>query len=344
MQSTRRVALVRYLDGLPQPQDFEIVSEPMPRPGDGEFLVRNLFASIDPGTRSRLSQGPSYLPPLKLGDTVGAFNIGRIVESRHERFAPGELITWTCGWAEAGISDGRGYLARIEDQSVPLSAWIGVLGVPGLTAYFGLGRVARISAGETVVVTSAAGMVGATAAQIARLRGCRVVAVAGGSVKCAWLRDELGIEHVVDHKSAADLGDAVAACCPDGIDVLFDNVGNASVDAMLPLMRMNGRIVVSGQVGDYNLPPGQVHGIRNTRPFITRRVRMQGLVVFDDLREFPAAQAEMAAWLKAGQLRYREVRYQGIERAPQAFRDVFEGRDFGRHLVQLAPEPAVAGA
>ncbi|MEZ5726584.1 MAG: NADP-dependent oxidoreductase [Burkholderiaceae bacterium] len=343
-QTFRRVALARYLHGLPQADDFSILTEPLPQPSHGELLICNIYASIDPGTRARLSQGPSYLPPLKLGETVGAFNLGQVLESRNPRFAHGDLVTWTCGWAEAGISNGRGYLARITDRSVPLAAWIGVLGIPGLTAYFGLSRLGQIAAGETVVVTSAAGMVGATAAQIAKLRGCRVVAVAGGPVKCAWLRDELGIEQVVDHKAAADLGAAIAACCPDGVDVLFDNVGNASVDAILPLMRMNGRIVVSGQVGDYNLAGDQVHGIRNTRPFITHRVRMQGLVVFDDLREFPAAQAELAGWLKVGKLKYREVRYQGLEQAPRAFRDVFEGRDFGRHLLQLAPEPAGAAA
>ncbi|MBT3535087.1 MAG: NADP-dependent oxidoreductase [Rhodospirillaceae bacterium] len=237
------------------------------------------------------------------------------------------------------MSNGRGYFAKIEDWDLPLSAWIGVLGIPGLTAYFGLKRVAGIGAGETALVTSAAGMVGATAAQIAKILGCRVIGVAGGSVKCAWLRDELGLDAVIDYKTAGDLSTAINETAPEGIDILFDNVGNRFVDAILPLMRLNGRIVVSGQIGDYNLATKDIHGIKNTRAFITHRVRMEGLVVFDDRPQFSAAQAEMAAWIKAGKLIYREKIYEGIECAPQAFRDMFEGTYFGRHLVRLAPEP-----
>ena len=213
------------------------------------------------------------------------------------------------------------------------------MGVPGLTAYGGLKRVARIQGGEPGVVTSAAGMVGATAAQIAKIIGCQVIGVAGGAAKCNWLKDELGLEEAIDYKAVDDLGTAVAEAAPDGVDVLFDNVGNRFVDALLPWMRMNGRIVVSGQVGDYNLAPEDIHGITNTRVFITHRVRMEGLVVFDDIADFPAAQAEMAAWIKAGKLVYREKIYEGIENAPKAFRDVFEGTYFGRHLVQLADIP-----
>jgi NADPH-dependent curcumin reductase CurA len=338
-ETYRYVALARFVEGLPGPDDFNIETRPVPEPGEGEILVRNIYASMDPGSRSRLSQGPSYIPPLSLGDTVGAFNIGQVVASRNERYDEGDLLACTFGWSEMGLSNGRGYFAKITDREVPLSTWIGVLGVPGLTAYFGLKRVAEISEGKTVVVTSAAGMVGATAAQIAKILGCRVIGVAGGPVKCSWLTDELGLDAAIDYKAVDDLADAVRDACPDGVDILYDNVGNTSIDAILPLMNMNGRIVVSGQVGDYNLAPDAVHGIKNTRAFITHRVRMEGLVVFDDIRQFPAAQAEMAAWLKAGKLQYREKIYDGIESAPQAFRDVFEGKDFGRHLVRLAPEP-----
>ncbi len=335
----RRVALARYLDGLPKPDDFEIVEAAIPVPGDGEILVRNIYASMDPGTRSRLSPGPAYAPPIALGDTVGAFNIGVVEQSRHEKYTEGDLVNCSFGWAEYGVSNGRGYFAKIPDRDVPLSAWIGVLGVPGLTAYFGLKRVGEIDAGKTVVVTSAAGLVGATAGQIARNLGCRTVGVAGGPVKCAWLTDEAGFDAAIDYKAVDDLTEAVRAACPDGVDILYDNVGNTSVDAVLPLMNMRGRIVVSGQVGDYNLPAEAVHGIKNTRSFITHRVRMEGLVVFDDIRQFPDAQAEIADWLEAGRMIYREKIYQGIEQAPQAFRDVFEGKDFGRHLVQMGELP-----
>ena len=338
-ETYRCVVLARYIEGLPGPDDFRIETRPVPTPGDGEFLVKNIYASLDPGGRTRLSGEASYIPPLSIGDIAGAFNIGEVVATNNDAYGVGELLAGSFGWSEMGLSDGRGYLAKIPDWGLPLSTWIGVLGVPGLTAYFGLQRVARIKAGETVVVPSAAGMVGATAAQIAKIMGCRVIGVAGGAVKCKWLQEELGLDGAIDYKAVDDLGTAVAEAVPDGVDVLFDNVGNRFVDALLPWMRMNGRIVVSGQVGDYNLAPEDIHGITNTRVFITHRVRMEGLVVFDDIADFPAAQAEMAAWIKAGKLIYREKIYEGIESAPQAFRDVFEGTYFGRHLVQLAAMP-----
>lgn len=341
--SYRRIVLKRHIEGLPSAEDFALETAPLPEPGEGEMLIRTLYASIDPGTRSRLSPGPAYRAPLAPGDTVGAFNVGEVVRSRHPRYRDGDLVACTLGWTEAGLSNGRGYLARIEDRDLPASVWIGILGVPGLTAYFGLTRVGEIAAGKTVVVTSAAGMVGASAAQIARNLDCRVVAIAGGAEKCRWLRESAGIEAVIDRKAEPDLAAAVARHCPDGVDILFDNVGNASVDAILPAMAMNGRVVVSGQVGDYNLPKDAVHGIVNTRPFITHRVRMEGFVVFDDLKQFAGAQARLAAWLREGALVYREIFHDGVAAAPGAFRGVFEGRDFGRHIVRMRPD-AEAGA
>ncbi|MFP6770816.1 MAG: NADP-dependent oxidoreductase [Alphaproteobacteria bacterium] len=338
-ETYRCVVLARFVDGLAGPDDFAIETRPVPDLGEGEILVRNIYASLDPGGRSRLSGRVSYIPPLALGDVAGAFNIGQVVTSNNDGYLPGDLVVCAFGWTEMGLSNGGGYFAKIPESDLPLSTWIGILGVPGLTAYFGLKRVAGIKADETVVVTSAAGMVGATAAQIAKIMGCKVIGVAGGPEKCAWLRDELWLDGAIDYKAVDDLGDAIGAAAPDGVDVLFDNVGNRFVDTLLPHMKMNGRIVVSGQVGDYNLAPEDVHGIKNTRVFITHRVRMEGLVVFDDLAQFPAAQAEMAAWIKAGKLIYREKIYDGVEQAPQAFRDMFEGTYFGRHLVRLAPEP-----
>ena len=238
-QNYRRVVLDRRIDGVPSADDFRLVEASVPNPGDGEFLVRNIYASIDPGTRSRLSGGPSYAPPLELGGTVGAFNIGIVEKSRHDKFTEGEVLVCAFGWSEYGISDGRGYIAKVSDRTVPLSTWIGVLGVPGMTAYFGLHRVGDLTpggSGKTVVVTSAAGPVGATAGQIAKARGCRTVGVAGGPVKCAWITDEAGLDAAIDYKAEADLTAALRATCPDGIDILFDNVGNRSVDAALPLM------------------------------------------------------------------------------------------------------------
>ena len=249
-ETYRCVVLARFVDGLVGPDDFAIEIRPVPKPGDGEILVRIIYASLDPGGRARVSGRVFYTPPLTLGDVAGAFNIGQMVTSNNEAYATGDLVVCSFGWTVMGLSKGGGYFAKIQAPDLPLSTWIGVLGVPGLTAYFGLKRVAGIKAGETLVVTSA-----------------------------------------------------------------------------------------TGQVGDCNLAPEDVHGIKNTRVFITHRVRMEGLVVFDDLAQFPAAQAEMAAWIKAGKLLHREKVYDGVEQAPQAFRDMFEGTYFGRHLVRLAPEP-----
>jgi hypothetical protein len=239
------------------------------------------------------------------------------------------------GWATHMVSNGRGYLAKVPDLGVPLSLWNGILGVPGMTAWFGLRRVAQLQAGERVLVTSAAGPVGATAGQLARLWGASaVVGIAGGEEKCRWLTEECGFDAALDYK-APDFEARFAEASHDGWDVLFDNVGNASIDRALPVMRMRGRIVVSGQVADYNLTPAQAPGIHHTREFIGKRLRMEGLVVFDDMPQFPAAQAELAGLIKAGQVQYREEIFDGIARLPEAFCGLFTGASFGRRLVRL---------
>lgn len=338
--TTRRVVLARYCDGPPVAEDFRIEEAPMPEPRDGQFLVRNILISVDPGTRSRLSGKPSYIPPLKLGGTVGAFSIGEIVQSRHPGFAPGEIVSLADGWAEHVIGDPRGFVRRITDRRLPLAAWLGVLGVSGMTAWFGLHRVARLQAGETVVVTSAAGAVGSAAGQLARILGCRVIGIAGGEAKCGWLTGPAGFDAAIDYKATDDLAAAVAAAAPDGVDVLFDNVGNRMIDGIIPLMRQNGRIVVSGQVDAYNRDEGAVEGLHNTRAFITHRLMMQGLVVFDDLPQWGAAETAMADHMVAGDLIGRwEVLGGGLEATPEAFAGLFRGENTGRRLVRLATDP-----
>jgi NADPH-dependent curcumin reductase CurA len=331
----QRIALVRHIDGVPSEADFRLEELALPAVEEGRFLVANSFVSADPGTRSRLSPGASYAPPLPPGATVDGFCVGRVVESRNERFPVGTLVTHGGGWATHTLSAGRGYCLPLPDLGVPEETWIGVLGVPGMTAWFGLQRVAAIKAGEAVLVTSAAGPVGATAGQLARHFGAaKVVGLAGSEEKRRWLTEECGFDAALDYR-AADLAAQVAAQFPNGIDILFDNVGNAMVDAMLPLMAMRGRIVISGQVADYNTPPDQVPGLRNTREFIARRLRMEGLVVFDDLPQFAAAQAEVAGLLKAGRLQTREVVGEGLGSLPGLFAGLFSGGDFGRRIAHV---------
>ncbi|MGE3251876.1 MAG: NADP-dependent oxidoreductase [Hyphomonadaceae bacterium] len=334
----RRIVLARPIEGAPSPEDFRLEEAPLPEVGDGQFLARTIFSSVDPGTRSRLGGVGSYAAALKPGEVIDGFNVGQIVESRNEKFKTGEVLAFGGGWADHAISNGRGFLQRIPRSDVPLSIWIGILGVPGLTAWFGLRRVAQLKEGETVLVTSAAGPVGATAGQIAKLRGAaRIIGVAGGPVKCAWLKDEAGFDEVIDYKASTDLAADLRAAAPEGVDVLFDNVGNAMIDRVIPLMKRGGRIVVSGQVADYNNPDPP--GLKRTSFFITSRLRMEGLVVFDDMRQFPEAQAQMADWIAAGTLKYREERFEGIEALPAAFAGLFTGESFGRRIVRLGPDP-----
>jgi NADPH-dependent curcumin reductase len=330
----KRIVLVRHIDGAPSPDDFRVETMPIPPLAEGQFLAKNHFVSCDPGTRSRLSPGASYAPPLAPGAPVDGFCVGEVIESRNERFAVGDHVNLS-GWATHVVSNGRGYCVKLPDLGVPESLWIGLLGVPGMTAWFGLKRVAALKAGDRVLVTSAAGPVGATAGQLAKLWGAsEVVGIAGGAEKCAWLTETAGFDRAIDYKSPdfeAEFAEASAA----GWDVLFDNVGNAMIDRALPVMKMRGRIVVSGQVADYNTPVEQVPGLKHTREFIAKRLRMEGLVVFDDLPGFAAAQAELAELIKNGTVKYREEVFEGLESLPEAFCGLFTGASFGRRVVRV---------
>jgi NADPH-dependent curcumin reductase len=336
MTISQRIVLARHITGAPVTQDFRLEEYSTPPLKEGQFLVRNHFVSADPGTRSRLSGTASYAGALPIGAPIDGFAVGEVVETLNEAFPIGQLVTLGAGWSTHTVSNGRGYCAKLPDLGVPLSAWIGVLGVPGMTAYFGLKRVAALKQGERVLVTSAAGPVGATAGQLARAWGASAVwGVASAGPKADWLEAEAGFDGVIDYR-ADDFVAQIAAAMPEGIDVLFDNVGNAMIDRLLPFMRPGGRIVVSGQVADYNVAPADRMGIKNTDRFITHRLRMEGLVVFDDLRAFPAAQAECAAMIGDGRLKLREVVSDGIASLPEAFCALFQPRaTFGRRIAKL---------
>ncbi len=338
-RTTRRWVLARHVEGAPAPEDFALEARPYPELQDGRFIAKVILSSVDPGMRSRLSGGDSYAGAMKIGEGVDGFCVAQVIESAHPNYAVGDLIAAGGGWREHFVSDGRGYIQKITDRRVPLGCWIGVLGAPGMTAWFGLHRVAQAKEGETLLVSSAAGPVGATAGQIGKKLGMRVVGIAGGPLKCAWLKDIAGFDAVIDYKAEADLAAAVRRTCPEGVDVLFDNVGNEMVDRILPLMKLRGRVVISGQVADYNLPVEQRPGLKHTDVFITHRVRMEGLVVFDDLRQFAAAQSQMADWIADGSLQFAIEEFDGLEAAPEAFCGLFRGENFGRRLVRLAPDP-----
>ncbi len=338
--TTRRWVLARHVEGAPRPEDFRLETLPLPALEDGKFIARVILSSVDPGTRSRLSGGDSYAGAMKIGEGIDGFCVAQVVESRNPNYAPGDLIAAGGGWREHFVSDGRGFIQKITDRRVPLGCWIGILGVPGLTAWFGMHRVAQAKEGEVLLVSSAAGPVGATAGQIGKTLGMRVVGIAGGPKKCAWLKDEAGFDAVIDYKAEPDLTAAIKAACPGGVDVLFDNVGNEMVDRVLPLMKLRGRVVVSGQVADYNVPVEQRHGLKHTDVFITHRVRMEGLVVFDDIRQFAVAQSQMADWIADGSLKFAIEEFDGLESAAEAFCGLFRGENFGRRLVRVSEDPA----
>lgn len=334
MTHLNRIVLNRPVVGLPSPEDFRLETSPLPEVADGQVLFKTHWCSVDPGTRARLSAGASYAAPLAEGDVIDGFCLGEVTQSRHPKFAEGSVWAYGGGWADHHLSTGRGYLQPIPDLGVPLTHWIGVLGVPGMTAWFGLKRVAEIALGARVLVSSAAGPVGATAGQLAKVwEAERVVGLAGGAAKCAWVEGTARFDQCIDYKATTDLTAALHAASPEGYDVLFDNVGNSVIDAALPLMRPKGRIVVSGQVADYSAATSP--GLTQTRWFIANRLRMEGIVVFDDLKAFPAAQAELAALITAGTVFAKEEHFSGIEAIVPAFCGLFTGDSFGRRLVKL---------
>lgn len=336
MADMQQIVLAQYCDGPPKLSDFRLETAPMPEPKDGQFRVRHVWCSVDPGTRSRLSGGDSYAAALPLGKPIDGFSVGAVDASKNPDWPVGTKVFCAGGWKTHSIQSGKGFVGKVVDvPGVPLSAWIGVLGVPGLTAWFGMKDVARFKAGDAILVTSAAGPVGATAGQLAKAWGAsKVVGIAGSDAKCAFLR-EAGFDAAINYKSSQDLTAAITAEFPTGVDILFDNVGNAMVNRVLPLMALHGRICISGQVADYNLSPDQTPGIVNTKPFITHRVNMQGLVVFDFTRNFPEALGTMAQMISAGTLRIQEERFEGIASMPDAFCGLFRGENAGRRVVQV---------
>ncbi|HCL49188.1 MAG TPA: NADP-dependent oxidoreductase [Rhodobiaceae bacterium] len=333
MTEYKRWTLAKHPSGVPSEDCFALESFTLDAPQDGQVLIRTHYFSLDPGMRGRLS-GDSYAAGLKIGDTIESAGIGEIIASKSERFAVGDMVMGGLGWTQALTHPDRG-LQKLDpalfDDKVAMTATIGVLGVPGLTAWFGLQDLGQPQAGETLLISSAAGPVGATCGQIGKTLGLSVIGIAGGADKCAYLTD-LGFDAVIDYKAEDNLVKAIEAAAPDGVDIYFDNVGGEMLDAAILNMKPKGRIVVSGQVAEYNRE--KPVGIRQTTRFITHRLRMEGLVVYDYAKQFPEAQAAMAALIRDGKLAYKEDISDGIEDAPRAYAALFAGANFGRRLIK----------
>ena len=328
----RRIVLASRPVGVPKPSDFQLERAPIPAPADGECLVRSHYLSVDPYMRGRISGRKSYAEPVGIGEVIVGAAVGEVLESRSDRVAAGQFVTGALGWQEHSCVPAKA-LRVVDPDAAPLSAYLGVLGMPGLTAYYGLLRVAGVKAGETVCVSGAAGAVGSAVGQIARLHGCRAVGIAGGPHKCDWVSSELGFEAAVDYK-ADGFRAALRAAVPDGIDVYFDNVGGPVTDAVFHLLNVRSRVAICGQISQYNAVDAPM-GPRLLWHFIVKRIRAEGFLVFDFREHDRTALAQMAEWVISGKLQYRETVAQGLENAPSAFIGMLGGANIGKQVVRL---------
>jgi hypothetical protein len=321
--------------GLPKAADWDFVEEPAPEPEEGEFRVQVEFLSVDPAMRSWMNAGRSYVPPVEIGEVMRAGGIGRIIDSRHPDYAVGEDVYGVFGVQRYAVSDGSG-VTRVDTTLAPAPVHLGVLGVGGLTAYFGLLDVGRPDPGQTVVVSGAAGSVGSIAGQIARINGCRVVGIAGGQEKCDWLVDELGFDAAVDYKGGDVRGD-LRRHTPDRIDVFFDNVGGEILDLALGRLARGARIVICGAVSQYNAE-GKPAGPSNYMQLLVARASMTGFVIFDYADRYAEGVAQLARWLASGELRSREdVVHGDVDLFPEVLLRLFEGGNTGKLVLALEP-------
>ena len=334
MDINRQVVLAARPDGIPQAQHFRIVESAVPQPGPGELLVRNRFLGVEPAMRGWVSAVANYAEPVALDAVMRSFAAGVVVESRHPNFAAGDLVVGMFGWQDYAVSDGTG-VRKVADDGIPLSAHLGVLGMNGITAYLALLDIGQPKAGETVVISTAAGAVGSCVGQIAKLMGCRTVGITGGAAKATLCTDEFGYETAIDYKAAADLDAALNAACPDGVDVYFDNTAGAISDAVMRHLAVGARIVVCGTASVSSWSPWPA-GPRLERHVLVKRARMQGFLLFDHAHRFEEAIAQLTVWLRAGKLRYREDVLEGIDAAPDAIAGLYRGENLGRRLIRIA--------
>ena len=332
--------------GLPTAADWDIADTPVPPVAEGGILVQTQYLSLDPAMRGWMNEGKSYIAPVGLGEVMRAGGIGKVIASRHPGFEPGELVSGSLGVQRYASLDGpalqRLGVFKIDPRLGGPTQWLNVLGMPGMTAYFGLLDVGQPQPGETVVVSGAAGAVGQTVGQLAKIKGCRVVGIAGGPAKCRWVVEELGFDACIDYKAPPPpdatrwdaVRDGLKQHCPDGVDVYFDNVGGDILDAVLAKLRRKARIVICGAISQYNNTT-PVKGPANYMSLLVNRARMEGIVVFDYTERFPVAVAELAAYLKDGRLKSKEDVVVGIEHFPQTLLKLFNGENFGKLVLQV---------
>jgi NADPH-dependent curcumin reductase CurA len=337
----RRIVLNSRPVGVPTAENFRLEEQIVPVPSTGQLLLRTLYLSLDPYMRVRMSDEPSYAPPVAVHDVMVGGTVSRVHDSQHPDYQSGDMVLSYGGWQDYALSDGTG-LTRLDARMAHHSLYLGVLGMPGFTAYMGLLDIGQPKEGETVVVAAASGAVGSVVGQIAGLlKGCRVVGIAGGADKCRFVVEKLGFDACIDRRST-DFPQQLAIACPKGIDVYFESVGGAVFDAVLPLLNVRARVPLCGLIAHYNdtgLPPGPDRLGLLTRMLLTRRIKMQGFIIFDDYgHRYGEFYQQMSAWLAEGRITYREDIVDGLENAPEAFIGLLEGKNFGKLVVQVAQE------
>ncbi|AXS41700.1 NADP-dependent oxidoreductase [Breoghania sp. L-A4] len=340
----KRIVLASRPDGTPGPQNFRLEEAALPEPGDGEFLVRVIYLSLDPYMRGRMDASKSYAKAVEVGATMEGGAVGEVIASNHPKFQAGDFVNGMFGWASHAVSDGT-MVRKLDPAQAPISTAVGVLGMPGLTAFVGLNDHGRPKAGETLVVGAATGAVGSVVGQLGKIYGLRVVGVAGGAEKCAYAVEELGFDACIDHRDP-DLATLLKDACPEGVDIYYENVGGATLEAVMPLMNVWGRIPLCGMIAWYDLGglgAGRLEGAdrlpKMWRTILVQRLTVRGFIIFDHYDRFPAFVEEVSGHIRDGRLKYRESIAQGLENAPETFLAMLKGGNFGKQLVQVGADP-----
>jgi NADPH-dependent curcumin reductase CurA len=333
----RQITLAARPVGFPRDSDFKLVESPIPNPKDGEFLVRVIYMSVDPYMRGRMNDAASYAAPVQLGEVMGGGAVGKVVTSNNPNFNEGDIVEGPFGWQEFAVSNGQG-ARKIDPSLAPISTALGVLGMPGLTAYFGLLDICNPQPGETVVVSGGAGAVGSLVGQIAKIKGCRAVGIAGADDKVAHLVDELGFDSAFNYKTTTDYFKKLKELCPRGVDVYFDNVGGEITDAVFRLINTRARVSICGQISQYNLEKPEMGPRIILVSLLVKQAKAEGFLVFQYANRYGEGLKQMAEWIRQGKLKYREDIEYGIENAPGAFMAMLKGRNTGKQLVKLSEE------
>jgi len=332
----RRIILKQRATGLPGSEHFELVEDDAPEPEDGQVLVRNHFVSVDPAMKGWISEAKNYAS-VETGSTMRAFGVGEVIESRLPGLQPGDFVCGMTGWQDYGLADdSQPFFRKVDPADGPISTALGIFGISGLTAWFGLLDIGQPKSGETLVVSTAAGAVGSAVGQIGKIKGCRTVGIAGGPAKTALCKSEYGYDEAIDYKSESDLAGALKAACPDGIDIYYDNVGGATLDIVMTMLNVGARIVICGTAATESwLPPPQ--GPRLERAILVARAKVQGLIIFDYADRFPQALDDLRIWVNSGQLVWREDVVEGLENAPEALASLYQGVNMGRLIIRTGP-------